>query len=330
MTGPGDGTAMRDIRVGAAQFEHRDGDKLANLERIASLTARAVAQGAEIVSFHECSITGYTFLRRLGPEAFAQLAEPVPEGPSVRRLIEIAGDHRTVVMAGLIEKRPDGRLYKAYVTVGPEGYLTHFRKLHPFIHPSLHPGDRYLVHEIRGVRAGFLVCYDLNLPENARITALMGAEVIFAPHVTGGTPSREPGRGMIDRGLWENRERDPGALRSEFEGMKGRAWLLRWLPARAWENGVYIVFSNAVGVDDDTIKPGGAMVVDPYGAVQAESESLGDEVVVTQLSAEKVERAPGRRYRRARRPELYVPLTAPHAGGEGPVTDPGWRVPPEQ
>jgi len=320
---------MRNMRVAVAQFEHGDGDKLRNLERIAHLTGRAITQGAEIVSFHEASITGYTFLRTLSAEALAQLAEPVPEGPSTRRLIEIAGDHGAVVMAGLIEQGPDGRLYNTYVTVGPEGYITHFRKLHPFIHPGVCPGDRHLVHEVRGLRAGFLICYDLNLPENVRITTLMGAEVIFAPHVTGGTPSTMPGRGFVERSLWENRHRDPDALRREFEGLKGRAWLMRWLPARAWENGVYIVFSNAIGVDADTIKPGRAMVIDPYGEVQAESDALEDDVVVTELTGEKLERAPGRRYLRARRPELYATLTAPHPGGEKPVTEPGWAVRPE-
>jgi len=316
---------VRDVRVGAAQFEHRDGDKAYNLGRIDDLSGQAARQGAEVVSFHECSITGYTFLRRLDRAALVRLAEPVPAGPSTAALAEIARRHGVVVMAGLIEADGD-RLHKTYVTVGPEGFLTRFRKLHPFIHPAIVPGDAYHVAEVRGMRAGFLVCYDCNLPENVRATALMGAEVIFAPHVTGGTPSEMPGRGVIDRSLWEDRERDPQALRREFDGPKARAWLMRWLPARAWENGVYIVFSNAVGRDDDTIKPGLAMVVDPFGDVQAECRELGDGVVVTELQADKRERAPGRRYLRARRPELYGKLVEPHPPGHAAVTEPGWKV----
>ena len=316
---------MRDVRVGAAQFEHRDGDKAYNLGRIDDLSGQAARQGAEVVSFHECSITGYTFLRRLDRAALVRLAEPVPAGPSTAALAEIARRHGVVVMAGLIEADGD-RLHKTYVTVGPEGFLTRFRKLHPFIHPAIVPGDAYHVAEVRGMRAGFLVCYDCNLPENVRATALMGAEVIFAPHVTGGTPSEMPGRGVIDRSLWEDRERDPQALRREFDGPKARAWLMRWLPARAWENGVYIVFSNAVGRDDDTIKPGLAMVVDPFGDVQAECRELGDGVVVTELKADMREGAPGRRYLRARRPELYGKLVEPHPPGHAAVTEPGWKV----
>ena len=316
---------MRDVRVGAAQFEHRDGDKAYNLGRIGALAAQAARQGAEVVSFHECSITGYTFLRRLDRPALARLAEPVPGGPSTSALIEVARKQGVVVMAGLIEADGD-RLRKTYVAVGPEGFITRFRKLHPFIHPAIVPGDAYHVSELRGMRAGFLVCYDCNLPENVRATTLLGAEVIFAPHVTGGTPSEMPGRGVIDPALWEARERDPEALRREFDGPKGRGWLMRWLPARAWENGVYIVFSNAVGRDDDTIKPGLAMVLDPFGDVQAECRTLGDDVVVTELRAEKLERAPGRRYLRARRPELYGKLVEPRPAGERAVTEPGWKV----
>ena len=77
---------MRDIRVAAAQFEHRNNDKAYNLSRIDALTRRAVEQGAEIVSFHECSISGYTFLQHLDRAELAAVAEPVPGGPSVRAL----------------------------------------------------------------------------------------------------------------------------------------------------------------------------------------------------------------------------------------------------
>ena len=124
----------------------------------------------------------------------------------------------------------------------------------------------------------------------------------------------------------ENRERDPARLRLEFEGPKGRGWLMRWLPARAWENGVYAVFSNAIGVDDDTIKPGLAMIIDPFGEVVAESRALGDDVVVALLTPEKLEQSSGRRYQRARRPELYGKLVEPPPPGQEPVTHPGWRV----
>src|SRR3954469_18483407 len=95
---------LNDLRVAAAQFEARDGDKGFNLARIRELARRAVDRGAQIVSFHECSITGYTFLQRLNRAQMMELAEPVPDGPSTRRLIGIAREFGVIVMAGLIER----------------------------------------------------------------------------------------------------------------------------------------------------------------------------------------------------------------------------------
>ena len=104
-------------------------------------------------------------------------------------------------MAGLIERASD-QCFKAYIGVDETGAIVlHHRKLHPFIHPDIIPGDRFTVETIRGVRFGCLICYDNNLPENVRITTLMGAEVIVMPHVTGCTPSPMPGRGEVDPAL---------------------------------------------------------------------------------------------------------------------------------
>jgi predicted amidohydrolase len=316
---------MRDIRVGAAQFEARDRDKDFNLTRIRELSRRAVEQGAELVSFHECSITGYTFLMRLSREELEALAERVPAGPSTRALEGIARELKVVVAAGLIEA--DGtRFHNTYVVVSPEGFVAKFRKLHTFISPFLTPGDRFEVFDLLGVKWGVLICYDNNLPENVRITTMLGAEVILMPHVTCGLPSAMPGRGLIERSVWLNRDRDPVRCRQEFQGPKGRGWLMRWLPCRAWENGVYAVFTNHVGVDDDTVKTGGAMILDPFGEVLVESQALGDDVVVGLLTPEKLAQSSGRRYLRARRPELYGKLVEPRPPGDEAVTLPGWKV----
>ncbi len=318
---------MRDIRIAAVQFEHRDGDKSANLDRIRDLTGLAVGRGAEVVCFHECAIPGYTWLQTLDREGLLDVAEPVPEGPSVGRLGEIAGEFDVVVMAGLVERDGVGRCYNTYVAVDPKGRVRlRHRKLHPFVNPHLTPGDRYTVEEIDGVKFGCLICYDNNLPENVRATTLLGAEVVVMPHVTGCTPSNMVGRGTVDRTLWENRERDPARLRAEFQGPKGRGWLLRWLPARAWENGVYAVFSNPVGIDGGTVKPGLAMILDPHGEILSESGTLGDDVVVALLTPEALEGSSGRRYLKARRPELYGKLVEPRPPGEEAVTKPGWAL----
>lgn len=316
---------MRDICIAAAQFEHCDGDKSANLSRLRGLTRQAVEQGAEIVCFHEMCVPGYTWLQTLDLAGMRDLAEPVPDGPTVRELIAIAREFSTVVMAGLLEIDAR-RLYNCYVTAGPDGFITRFRKLHPFINPHLSPGEGYTVIDLLGCKIGFLICYDNNLVENVRMNALLGAEIIIAPHVTGCLPSAMPGRGTVDPALWDNRRRDPARLRLEFDGPKARGWLMRWLPARAFENGVYYVFSNAVGRDHDTIKPGLAMLLDPLGDIIAECRTLGDGLAAGLLTGDKIEESSGRRYLKARRPELYGRLIEPQVS----ETTPGWMLPSRQ
>ena len=313
---------MRAIRIGAAQFENRDNDTAYNLSRIEALTRRAVDQGAEIVSFHEGCIQGYSWIQPLDKAALMPVAEPVPDGPSVKELVRIAREYHVVVMAGLIELDDKMKIYNTYVAVGPSGFITKFRKLHAFLNPHISSGDEYHVIDLLGWKIGFLICYDNNLPENVRITTLMGAEIIFMPHVTCCLPSHEPGRGTVDRQLWENREADPVPLRQEFNGPKGRGWLMRWLPARAYENGVYAVFTNPIGWDYDTVKPGLAMILDPFGEIVVESHALGDDVVVGTLTSDKTEKSLGYLFRQALRPELYGKLVEPRES----VTRPGWQM----
>jgi len=315
---------MREVRIGAAQFENRNGDKNYNLSAMRELTASAVERGAEIVSFHEVCIPAYTFARDLSKAQLLELAEPVPDGPSVGKLVEMAAAFGVVILAGLLERNDEGQIYNTYVCVNRDGLIARHRKLHAFINPHLTNGSEFTVFELDGVTCGILTCFDNNLVENVRITALMGAEVIFMPHVTCCLPSPMPGRGLVDKALWDNRDRDPVSLRQEFMGPKGRGWLMKWLPARAYENGVYAVFTNPVGVDDDQIRNGNALIIDPYGEVIAETNALGDDVVVGLCTPDKLADSHGRRYLRARRPDLYGKLT--ERGSETPVIDSGWGI----
>ena len=304
---------MEPIRISTAQFEHRSGDKHYNLGVISRLAAEASGQGADAVAFHECSITGYTFARHLSRAQMLDLAESIPGGESISRLQEIAQKSRITVLAGLFEKDPDGKLYKAYVAVGPHGFIARHRKIHPFINPHLTPGDSYTVFDLGGWKCGILVCYDNNIIENVRATALLGADIIFMPHVTMCTPSTRPGAGFVDPALWHNREKDPTSLRLEFDGLKGRAWLMKWLPARAYDNGVYVVFSNPIGMDDDQLKNGCSMILDPFGDIIAECRKLDNDLATATFFPEKLEQSGGYRYRKARRPELYgAILGKPH------------------
>lgn len=296
---------MEKLKVATAQFENKSGDKAYNLQQINDLSAKAAADGAQAIAFHECSVTGYTFARHLSKEQMLDLAEFIPDGPSIQRLTAIAREHNIAVLAGLFEKDAADKLYKAYVCVDKNGLVAKYRKLHPFINPHLTPGDEYVVFDLLGWKCGILICYDNNVIENVRATALLGADIIFMPHVTMCTPSSRPGAGFVDPALWYNREADPTSLRLEFDSLKGRGWLMKWLPARAYDNGVYVVFSNPIGMDDDQLKNGCSMILDPFGDILAECRQLGDGFATATLTPEKLLQAGGYRYRKARRPELY-------------------------
>ena len=296
---------MNNLKIATAQFENRSGDKAYNLSVIRKLAGLAAAQGAQAVTFHECSITGYTFARHLSQEQLIDLAEPIPDGPSIQALIGIAQEYNIMVLAGLFEKDINNNLYKAYVSVDKNGVIAKHRKLHPFINSNLTPGNQYTVFDYQGWKCGILICYDNNIIEHVRATTLLGAQIIFMPHVTMCTPSTRPGAGFVDPQLWYNRESDPTSLRLEFDGMKGRQWLMKWLPSRAYDNAIYVVFSNPIGMDDDQLKNGCSMILDPFGDIIAECRKLEDEVVVATVVPEKLQQAGGYRYLKARRPELY-------------------------
>ena len=296
---------MQNLKIATAQFENRSGDKDYNLSVIDRLSAKAAADGAEVITFHECSVTGYTFARKLSKEELLKVAELIPEGSSVQRLIQIARKNEIVILAGLFEKDADDRIFKAYVCVDQNGLIAKYRKLHPFINPNILPGNEYVVFDLLGWKCGILICYDNNIIENVRATKLLGADIIFMPHVTMCTPSSRPGAGFVDPKLWENRENDPTSLRIEFDGLKGRAWLMKWLPARAYDNAVYVVFSNPIGMDDDQLKNGCSIILDPFGDILSECRQLEDSFVIAKITSEKLTLGGGSRYLKARRPELY-------------------------
>ncbi len=296
---------MQNIKIATAQFEHRSGDKAYNLSVIGQLAAKASGEGAHAIAFHECSITGYTFARQLSKPQMLDLAEFIPDGPSISELTALARQHNIAILAGLFEKDVDEKLYKAYVCVDKNGLVAKYRKIHPFINLHLTAGDRYVIFDLYGWRCSILICYDNNIVENVRATSLLGADIIFMPHVTMCTPSTRPGAGFVDPALWHNRHADPTSLRQEFDGLKGRAWLMKWLPARAYDNAIYAVFSNPIGMDDDQLKNGCSMILDPFGDIIAECRTFDNDIAIALITPEKIYQAGGTRYKKARKPELY-------------------------
>jgi predicted amidohydrolase len=304
---------MKKLRAAAVQFNHAPGDKDYNLDQIRAFTSRAHDEGVDLLVFPEMCITGYWHVRKLSRAEIEALAEPVPDGPSVQVLRSLALETGMTIGAGLIERADDGALHNTYVVAMPEGTTARHRKLHTFISEHMASGDRYTVFDIpQGARVGVLTCYDNNIGENVRITALMSAEILLAPHQTGGCHTPSPRlMGRIDPALWEQRDENPEAIEAEFRGPKGRDWLMHWLPARAHDNGLFLIFSNGVGIDDDEVRTGNSMILDPYGDILAETWKARDEMVVADLDPKLLVQCTGRRWIKTRRPELYGTLCRP-------------------
>jgi len=306
---------MSPLRVAAVQFQHISGDKAANLATVERLTADAALAGAQVVVFPECCLSGYWFLRNLSPDALRELAEPLPDGPCGQALQDLARTHGIAIGAGLVELGDDGRLYNGYLVALPDGTWHRHRKLHCFVSQHMASGDSYTVFDTPfGWRFGVLICYDNNILENVRMTALAGCDLLLAPHQTGGCYSVNPRlMGLVDKDKWANRDADPAAIEAELTGPKGRAWLMQWLPSRAHDNGLFLAFANGVGYDDDEIRTGNSMVLDPYGCILTETSRAGEAIVVADCDPALLSGCTGRRWIRTRRPELYGPLAAGQA-----------------
>ena len=124
---------MKDpLIVSTAQFENKSGDKDYNLSVIDSLSAKAAQQGSDAIAFHECSITGYTFARHLSKAEMLDVAEEIPDGPSIKKLTEIAQKNKIVILAGLFEKDSYDNLFKAYVCVDKNGIGSEVQKTASF------------------------------------------------------------------------------------------------------------------------------------------------------------------------------------------------------
>ena len=302
---------MKNIKAAAVQFNHKPGDKEYNLGIIREFVECAAKEGVDLIIFPEMCITGYWHVRHLSESQVRALAEPVFNGSSTDELLSLSAQWNLTIGSGLIELADDGKSYNTYVVAMPDGKIVSHRKLHCFINEFMSSGDTFTVFDIpQGARVGVLTCYDNNIGENVRVTALKGAEILLAPHQTGGCHSPSPRcMGRIDPELWKNRIENPQAIEAEFHGPKGRDWLLHWLPARAHDNGIFLVFSNGVGMDDDEVRTGNAMILDPYGDILVETWKAQDEMVLAELDPDLLQMSTGARWIKSRRPDLYTPLT---------------------
>lgn len=267
---------MKDIRIAAAIFQSRLLETDRNLDRMEGLIRAAKAEGAAVVCFPEMNITGYSS----GPDIQAA-AEPIP-GPISRRLCDMAAGEGMVVLAGMAERDGEGRIYVSHLAVEPSGKVSVYRKLHiaPPEKAVYSPGETIPLFDIEGIVFGIQLCYDTHFPELSTLMTQRGADVVFMPHAS-------------PRGTPED---------------KYRSWS-RHLPARAFDNSLYIVACNQSGKNANGLRfPGIAMVIDPSGNVVGKDLSDREGLIVADLSAAAVERVrnhPMRFFFPNRRPGLY-------------------------
>jgi predicted amidohydrolase len=300
---------MEDIRIALAQINCPVGDLEHNLEKHSQCIYRARDAGAQIICFPETSLTGYPNTKGLPHD----LAQPL-EGELTQSIVEVSTQTGVIVLAGLVERDRSGVIYNTQLVASPDGLAGAYRKTHvgnSEIH-RFSRGDELPVFTLAGLTFGIQICYDNHFPEASRTLALRGADVIFCPY---GSPAPCNEEGMA-------------AKRSRW---------LRYLPARAFDNSVYMAVVNQVGQNmeaqpgqtpDTGVKsstgrdthvdmpefPGASMVLNPWGEMMAEVAAPVEEVLIVDLTAAGLQdkRSDALQFfTHFRRPELYAELVQP-------------------
>lgn len=168
------------VKVAVCQMALEFGQKEANVRKTVEWITKAADNGAGLIVLPELCNTGYAFNTR--EQAFT-LAEPIPEGPTTQAWAKVAQEKGVYVAAGITE-REGGSLYNASVLVGPEGYIGKFRKLHLYNEEKLffEPGDLGIpVFKTPIGRIAMIICFDMWFPEDWRIAAISGADIVCVP-----------------------------------------------------------------------------------------------------------------------------------------------------
>ncbi len=290
---------MQPTRVAAVSMNGWMGVPERVLAAIDGWCERAAAAKADLVLFPELVVHGHCT-----PNTW-EVAEAVPDGPSVRRLIEIARRHGLVLSAGLSEKERD-IVFNTQVLVSPEGYIGKQRKLHLSRDEShYYKGGREIpVFDIGRCKVGTVICYDNQFPEIARVLALRGADVLLMPHAARFKP-------------WPDTPEGEAAARRHSHAFVSSYAL------RARENSCFAVLTDQAGragtldsyPKDHENQPhhaGVALIWAPDGEVlaSAQQERVQEEMIVADLDPLRLakERSLANYMLRTRRPELFGEL----------------------
>lgn len=241
---------MAKVKIGVVQMTCLK-DKQSNLNKAIEQIKKSASQGAQIVCLQEL-FTSLYFCDVEDYENFS-LAEPVP-GPSTETLQSVAKELGVVVIASLFEKRTEGLYHNTTAVIDADGaYLGKYRKMHIPDDPAFYekfyftPGDLgYKVFQTKFAKIGVLICWDQWYPEAARITSLMGAEILFFPTAIGWATSQDEETNKEQYNAWQTMQR-----------------------AHAVANGVHVVSVNRVGFEQDGAMKfwGGSFISNPFGSL---------------------------------------------------------------
>lgn len=274
-------------KIAAVQVNPELMKKEKNLNKILEAVREAAGNGAQLVVFPECALTGYVFISR---EEALPYAETIP-GPATARVAELCEESGVHVIFGLLEKDGD-KLYNAAAFLGPDGLVGKYRKTHPpffALDRFIDKGDiPYQVHRTPVGNIGMLICHDLTYPEPARVLMLKGADIIV---------------------LLTNWPRRPDIAARHM------------VNTRAVENLVHIVAADRVGTERKARFLGWSKIVNAAGMDRAQATKTREEIIYADVDLafprnKHIVFSPGvweLDYIKERRVELYGDITRPDA-----------------
>ncbi|NGX06481.1 nitrilase-related carbon-nitrogen hydrolase [Mycobacteroides franklinii] len=245
------------LRLAVVQCSSMAADVQANLARLAETVHAAAVHGAQLVVFPEMYVTGYN----ISEWDIRDLAES-PEGPAMQFIRQTACDAGVHICVGYPERAADGQIYNSALVCDPQGRVVlNYRKSHLFGDAEKkvfgRPGPQLPVVMIRGVSVGVLICYDVEFPENVRALAMARADVIVVP-----TANMEPYRAVCETVV----------------------------PARAYENQLYVAYANYCGDRDGLAYCGGSSIINPDGTALAHAAD-GPELLLADVDRAAIDRS---------------------------------------
>jgi len=240
---------MTQCTLALAQIESSCLDQRGNLEKMIAYARRAEEAGADLLCFPEGALTGYC------TERAREFALPLDSTPCLR-LAALARELGLLIAVGLLERAPDGRVFITQMLCRPDGIHRFYRKTHLGGKEAgwISAGDRLPVFETAQGVIGMAVCYDTHYPALVETLSLKGAELVLAPFA------------------------------SPKDSLRRETWM-KYLPARAYDNRVYLGCCNLVGGNGiGGHFSGGTVLFDPDGEVVCENFSQEETLLTARIS----------------------------------------------